>query len=206
MGDGGSIVATSLTMSSKVGAQTKTSPSAPSEKTPHYQRIKDSSAEEEPKRAVDYVSRAALKTEERVPASEHTKSHSDDCSEGNAKGKYGSVWKTPQNQHTRARSANFSNVLQNWEDRESTTNENKSLREENEAELSAANKKFDLSTTPDHPSLLRSLQNTQSNELRSKNLEKRNSADNYEKLWLSESNSQSKVNPEMKSAGTAQYK
>ena len=223
-GTGGSIVATSVTVSPKVSVDMearKTIPPDVKEPVSRYQNVKDfSQFEADAKKMVsDYLSRAEMKAEEKISSHkpDHAKSHSDDATELKTKGKYGSVWKTPQNQHSRARSENFSNVLRDWTDRE--TDNSKAITDNKESEMNRLNKKFSDTTSPpvqrtekicsrhspteDAPSVLKSLQNTQQSEIYLPKPDGK--GDNYEKLWLSESKLPAKTKL-TKSNSNADYK
>ena len=217
VGSRGNIVATSVTVSPNVGLEkVSRKPSLPNgiDTVPRYENVRDfaSVGDDARKMANDYLSRAELKANEKASCHnakpDHSKSHSDDSTEANLKGKYGSVWKTPQSQHNRARSANFSSVLQDWTDRESENTKSTSNTDK-ELEMNYLNKKISDTSIPalntsenavscpeNTPSVLRSLQNTQRSERRSKNQDGK--TNNYDKLWLSESKPPAKAEPRAK--------
>lgn len=214
VGDNGNIVATSMTMSPKVKdnkdanqfGENLESGSRP--EPARYEHVKDfNTAKENPENnaATDYVSRMINKATDdhqrlanRAPNTEHVKSRSDEASDSKSKGKYGSIWKTPQNQHNRARSANFSTLVQGWSSRENTNDDSKPV-DSSTSETKQSEHSLASGNTPDgdnQPSMLRSLQNTlHQDELKQKPSEQR-STRNYDLLWHAESSPNSEVSRE----------
>ena len=118
------------------------------------------------------------------------------------KGKYGSVWKTPQD-HRQARSTDFTNS--HWNERIISPEQSKLSVFRSNTPPKSENPHF-KSTSPkiespnesnqfpptDLPSILRSLQNTQQGDRLYKNFESKSSPDDYDKVWFSEATKRSK--------------
>ncbi|XP_076799365.1 uncharacterized protein LOC143473207 isoform X4 [Clavelina lepadiformis] len=206
--------------------------------SPHrYEHLKDSyTAPERSGLNTDYVSRQQTRhSQPNIPTehpakrvlnksvTEHTRTGSGDLNEnlGSAKGKgrYGSVWKTPQ-VHRRGRSADFSTVLGDWAPHDKddlagrfsvfkpennntprhlsdnckedvNSNTEGQSRTPDSASIFSNNKKMEMEID-NQPSILRSLQNAQYSDRQGKNHQSKANSDNYETLWGSEPNKGSK--------------
>jgi len=136
----------------------------------------------------DSQSITSTDSEDFLRNSEHTKS---ELANSKVKGKYGSIWKTPQT-HRRARSTDFSSVLKEWSDRTSPPAEEPKMSVFDPKRTERVNRSDQKSTIPDLsqdcslpisdlPSILKSLQNTQPGQNLYHNLEPKNFTQNLEK-------------------------
>ena len=182
-GKNGSVAAKSLTMPSKVKDLDSVSMQSEKAALSHHEFrnfTKNS----------DSRSTTPMKSENFPINSEHSKSVSADS---NVKGKYGSIWKTPQT-HRRARSTDFSSVLKEWSDRTSPpaeipkmsvfdpikAEEVKKVDQKEHQKTTNQNQTSNLSTS-DLPSILKSLQNSANGPSLYQNLEPKSFTENYGK-------------------------
>ena len=209
VGESGSIVAASVTVSPKGSSDTsqlRENPVCPDQDpTVEHHRLEPAKSSSPTKESLksfgtDYVSRMTVKANEhrlvsgsnRTPPAEHVKSRSDEAADTKSKGRYGSVWMTPQNQHSRTKSANFSSLVNDWSNREKSGADSKPAEAFSNVkpvkERPTTNQSTTTETLPDvdnQSSVLRSLQNAQQDERESKNYS-RSGKDNYDLLWHSE--------------------
>ena len=198
--EGGNVIATSLTTLSPK-AREGNQYDCEHDATPRYEHLKDCYTLEEETKEVgsDYVSRVAnklVKTQSSPnPVTEHTKSRSDE-SDAKSKGKYGSVWKTPQTQHGRAKSANLAT---DWDSRNDVMprdsgkepERNEKMRKTHHTYENVATAATNDEPIDNFPSVLRALQNSKlSVDYRYKS---KAPADNYEKVWPTETSTTQNV-------------
>lgn len=148
----------------------------------------------------------------------HGSTKSIDSNDVRTAGRYGSVWKTPQSKHRRARSSDFSTVLNEWNTTDANFSQHGKLAvfktNENNPEIDSqnslaidpyVNQPSDLSMN-DRPSILKSLQNAQRQNTSYDNEPRESTSDTYDNVWLPEPLSSKKFSsPVQESPNTSNF-